>query len=258
MENMTAEKYVSVFERKETKYVLTRRELDYFLKALSDKITPDAYGHQEIYNIYYDTRSFAMVRNSIEKPQFREKLRLRSYGAPSACSTSFLEMKRKAGKTVYKRRVSLPWNEAVHYMQKGVRPANISAADKQIYDELDYFRDRYRPVPMMYLKYARTAYAGVNGNDDLRITVDSDIMYSAGAEMLRNAEAGKRLLPADTFVVEIKTLKALPVWLVRVISQIKKYPSGFSKYGLCYQDMLNKKRDLPEKTTAERKEKKSA
>ena len=49
-----------------------------------------------IYNIYYDTDNSDVIRHSISKPYYKEKLRLRSYYIPNNSNDKvFLELKRK-------------------------------------------------------------------------------------------------------------------------------------------------------------------
>ena len=48
-----------------------------------------------ISNIYYDTDDNRLIRSSIEKPVYKEKLRMRSYGTPNAHDKVFLEIKKK-------------------------------------------------------------------------------------------------------------------------------------------------------------------
>lgn len=43
----------------------------------------DAYGAYTICNIYYDTGDWRLIRKSLEKTVYKEKLRIRSYGVPT-------------------------------------------------------------------------------------------------------------------------------------------------------------------------------
>ncbi|MNW19369.1 VTC domain protein [compost metagenome] len=60
---------------------------------------PDEYNKRHefytITNIYYDTECNTLIRNSLSKPKYKEKLRLRAYGTPNADSNVYLEIKKK-------------------------------------------------------------------------------------------------------------------------------------------------------------------
>lgn len=69
----------AVFERYEMKYRMSRRQRRAVLAAMLPYMKLDNYGHTTIRNIYFDTDSYRLVRNSIDKPVYKEKLRIRSY-----------------------------------------------------------------------------------------------------------------------------------------------------------------------------------
>ncbi len=89
------ENYQAVFKRKEIKYLLSSEERNALLPILEAHMEPDAFAHSSISNLYYDTPDFRMIRRSLEKPMYKEKLRLRSYGTPENTSTVFRKSKRK-------------------------------------------------------------------------------------------------------------------------------------------------------------------
>lgn len=102
------EPYQAVFKRKEVKYLLTEAQLFALRPALEAHMEPDDFAHSSIYNLYYDTPDFRLIRRSLEKPAYKEKLRLRSYGVPDEEAQVFPEIKKKARGIVYKRRVRCP------------------------------------------------------------------------------------------------------------------------------------------------------
>lgn len=100
--------YQTIFERYEYKYLITRAQKESILKAMEPYMQPDEYGPTTIRNIYYDTEDYRLIRRSLERPVYKEKLRLRSYAQASPESTVFAELKKKYKSVVYKRRLALP------------------------------------------------------------------------------------------------------------------------------------------------------
>jgi SPX domain protein involved in polyphosphate accumulation len=114
----TMEPYQAVFKRKEVKYLLAEAQLFALRPALEAHMEPDDFAHSSIYNLYYDTPDFRLIRRSLEKPAYKEKLRLRSYGVPNEETQVFPEIKKKARGIVYKRRVSMPYGDALRYLSR--------------------------------------------------------------------------------------------------------------------------------------------
>ena len=110
------------FQRVEKKYMLSPNQYEQFISEIKPYMQLDEYGLHTICNIYYDTMTNELIRTSIEKPRYKEKLRLRSYGIPDDDSTVFLEIKKKFNGVVFKRRVSMQHDEAMAYIESGIRP----------------------------------------------------------------------------------------------------------------------------------------
>ena len=223
--------YNYVFSRTEVKYLIDKAQYDVFVRGISPYMTVDSWGLSTIRNIYYDTPDFALVRASIEKPCFKEKLRLRCYGKPGEQSTSFIELKRKYEGTVYKRRASMPLDEAEAYLGGGAYPEKH---DSQIMREIEWFRGFYRIVPRVYLAYDRTAY--FCGDDpSLRMTFDTNIRSRSDGLSLAGEDGGDRYFKGeDRYLLEIKAGSSLPLWLCRLLDENSIYPTSFSKYGAVY------------------------
>ena len=105
--------YQDTFKRYEIKYLLSAKQKKEFMKTIERYMTLDRYGRTTIQNIYYDTPDWRLIRTSLEKPVYKEKLRLRSYGTANPEKTVFIEIKKKYDGVVYKRRTSAPEKEAV-------------------------------------------------------------------------------------------------------------------------------------------------
>ena len=149
--------YIGSSKRVEMKYLLTPEQYSSLRKAIQHYMKEDDYGLTAICNIYFDTDAYDLIRHSVEKPVYKEKLRLRSYGIPDENSRIFLEIKKKYKGVVYKRRIGLTYSEAVRYIENGTPPADCG----QIFREIDYFMKFHKPVPKLYLAYNRIAMYGL-------------------------------------------------------------------------------------------------
>lgn len=244
------ENYQAVFKRKEIKYLLSREERNALLPILEVHMEPDAFAHSSISNLYYDTPDFRMVRRSLEKPMYKEKLRLRSYGTPENISTVFPEIKKKAMGIVYKRRISLPYQEAVSFLS-GQQIASADTCDgttrqipstdifdgttRQIFHELDWMLASYEDLaPRVFLSYERDSYKGIS-DPSLRLTLDQDILFRTDRLDLREGAFGEAILLPDQTLMEVKISNAAPLWLAQALSEIGIFPVSFSKYGRAYE-----------------------
>ena len=149
-----------VFKRYEIKYLLTRRQKDEILKAMEPYMSIDGYGHSSIRNIYYDTPDFRLIRQSLEKPVYKEKLRVRSYGIAGENDTVFVELKKKYKDVVYKRRISMPQLQAENALI-----GKAALPDSQIGSEITYALDFYKNLqPSVFLSYEREAFFEKNNS----------------------------------------------------------------------------------------------
>lgn len=223
------------FERYEKKYIIDTEKQKQFLDLISEHIKPDAYPEYEISNIYYDTFNRELIRASIEKPVFKEKLRVRSYGKVKDGDTVFIEMKRKYSGIVYKRRVTAEIGE----VNEILNPDGKYTENKQISGELKRFQEIYKTVPMTYISYKRKAFSGLY-DDRLRITFDTDITCRNYDLDLRKDSFGTLILPSCEVLMEIKIPGVCPLYLSRALSALQIYPVSFSKYGYYYKNYILK------------------
>lgn len=229
----------TVFERVEKKYTVTAEQYDALRKFLTDKMTADEHGETFIANLYYDTDTYDLIRHSVDKPVYKEKLRIRGYGKINSGSDVFIEMKKKYKGIVYKRRVKMPYEQARAFLG-----GHGYAGDTQILREVSYFL-RQNPVsPKVYLCYDRTALRGLC-DDGLRITFDTGIRFRQSELRLDNGTWGTDLLQPGQVLMEIKAERALPPELSRKLSELRIFPTSFSKYGAAYENYI-----LPEQLSA--------
>lgn len=226
---------ITVMKRYELKYLLSGEQTAYLREQLKGHMEPDEYGKTSIASLYYDTPSYQLIRTSVEKPLFKEKIRLRSYGLATKDSPVFLELKRKAYGIVYKRRVET----TIPLVQKFFAGEGDICAGGQINREITTFRDQYRTlVPSCLILYDRTAYFEPDG--DLRLTVDENPRYRAEDLDLTHSMEGISLLDEGWTILEIKVQEAMPLWLTRILSAGNIRKGSFSKYGEAYRQQLVK------------------
>ena len=222
------------FQRIEEKYLLSLEQYDRLRNVLQYLIEPDDYPKSTICNIYYDTQDYSLIRKSMEKPVYKEKFRLRSYGIPKENSPVFMEIKKKFDGIVYKRRVQTEEVAAIDYLAGGKMPA---VNDLQILNEIEWFRHYYDIIPRMFLAYDRLAFRSIE-DPELRITFDRNIRYRTTELDLTKGDYGTPLLSKDQILMEIKIPGAAPVWLSAILSELEIFPVSFSKYGQSYTNLL--------------------
>lgn len=223
-----------IFKRYEKKYLLSEKQYQGLMEELEAYIEPDEFFQSTICNIYYDTPDFRLIRNSLEKPVYKEKLRLRSYGVPKGNDKVFLEIKKKYDGIVYKRRVPMTLSEAESYMDSNLYAGSRS----QILREIDWFKQFYgNLVPAVLLCYDRSAYK-VTENEELRITFDENIRWRRSQMELSMGADGKELLKNNEHLMEVKIPGAMPLWLARIFDGLQIQMTSFSKYGSVYENNI--------------------
>lgn len=224
----------TVFKRYELKYMLTTEQKERILTAMESYMKLDKYGRTTIRNLYYDTDTYLLIRRSIEKPAYKEKLRIRSYGQASSDSTVFVELKKKYKHVVYKRRIALTNREATDWLERKER----SDRQTQIADEIDYFLDHYGTLfPTVFLSYEREAYYANDGSD-FRVTFDDTVLCRQEDLSLSSEVYGTSILPPGKVLMEIKCSGGIPLWMTEVLSKEKIYKTSFSKYGTAYKTLI--------------------
>ena len=226
--------YQSVFKRYELKYMLTAEQKERILEAMEPYMALDKYGRTTIRNIYFDTANYRLIRRSMEKPEYKEKLRIRSYQKATEDSTVFVELKKKYKKVVYKRRISMTEAEAMAWICEGKKPS----VQTQITREIDYFCEFYGNMrPAVYLSYEREAYFEKNGGD-FRVTFDDNILCRQTELSLCSDPYGDPLLPPGKVLMEIKCSGGMPLWMVHVLTEQRIFKTSFSKYGTGYATLI--------------------
>ncbi len=230
----------NTFQRREIKYLLDARQRAMLEQAFRGRMAPDPHGESTICNIYYDTPDFRLVRASLEKPVYKEKLRMRSYGRAQEEDAVFLELKKKYDGIVYKRRISLPQRAAARYMA-GLAPL---PEESQVGRELDYFRRFYGSlVPAVYLCYDRSPFFAVD-DPDFRATFDRNIRFRQEELSLTAAPGGAALLLPGQSLFEVKVAEAIPLWLAEALDRAGIRQASFSKYGEAYKTIYAERKGV--------------
>ena len=228
--------FKDVFQRIEVKYLLDDMQYTELRKRLEGMAEVDSYGKTSILNIYFDTPDYKLIERSLEKPVYKEKLRLRTYGVADDDTNAFIEIKKKYKGVVYKRRISMPYAKAIDYLVGGKRPEERS----QISDEIDYFLKYYKGIrPAMAISYDRIAMAGIN-DPELRITFDTNIRWRTNDLSLKKGNVGKDILLPGQHLMELKIAGAMSTELARILDELNIRQVSFSKYGRGYEDYMYK------------------
>jgi hypothetical protein len=220
----------NTFMRYEIKYMVTDEQRWLIEHAMRDYMSADEFGENTICNVYYDTLDYRLIRRSLEKPIYKEKLRVRSYGAVGRDEEVYLELKKKYNGVVYKRRLSLAEHEVEDYIDGTIGLPSPC----QIGNEIAYFRKLYGfMVPSMYICYDRSPFFSKN-DPNLRITFDRNILFRKTDLSLRIKPYGEALLQDGYSLMEIKTAGAFPLWLTHLLTKNRLVKTSFSKYGTAY------------------------
>ena len=226
--------YQSVFQRYEIKYILKSDQKARIVAAMMPYMAPDQYGRTTIRNVYFDTPNYRLIRHSMEKPVYKEKLRIRSYQQARPGSEVFVELKKKYKGIVYKRRLSLPEQDAVDWMAGSQPPSE----DSQIRREIDCFLRYYGALrPTVFLSYERQAWYCRDGGD-FRVTFDDNILCRRTDLSLESAVGGTPILDEGLVLMEIKCSGGIPLWMTALLREEKLYKTSFSKYGTAYQTLI--------------------
>lgn len=233
---------ITTFQRYEKKFLLNDSQYKSIYPSMMqylclDGNCKDGQGYT-IYNVYYDTDNSSIIRHSLSKPYYKEKLRLRSYNLPKSLNSKvFLELKRKIGGIVNKRRAVLSLGEAYNFLNHGIRPVGSDYLNTQVLNEIAFFLQCNDVKPSAYISYDRTALFGKE-DSDLRITFDRNIITRRDDISIEKGRFGQDLLGPGKCLMEVKVAGAFPGWLAKLLSENQIYKTSFSKYGREYTHSL--------------------
>ncbi len=221
---------INIFERLEKKYIIDESQYKLLIEKIKNKMVIDEHGFYTIYNIYFDTDNFDLIRKSLEHPIYKEKVRLRSYNIPNLESVVFLELKKKYKGTVYKRRTKIKLKDFYSYYYTKKLPFKT-----QIMKEIDYTFRFNNLKSQVFIAYDRCAYFYKKDNN-FRITFDTNLRSRFDNLYLEKGDGGNII--TNKYIMEVKTINSLPVWFTKILNELKIYPTSFSKYGEVYKNKL--------------------
>lgn len=235
---------ISTFKRYEKKFIVPEEKAKLLLPYFEEKTRPDGYcvdgKYYTVYNIYYDNDNNDVIRHSTSKPYYKEKLRLRTYALGDENAPVFLELKKKIGKIVSKRRISMSREEYREFLAT----KNIPSHKQQIAEELRYYLKTNDVDPKVYIRYDRRALFGID-DPTLRITFDKNIKTRRANLNFDGDDSGRLILDENMRLLEIKFDGAMPLWIARLLSELEIYSRGFSKYGTEYHlDCMDKNKSI--------------
>ena len=236
---------ITTFVRKEKKYLITTEQRKQLLEILPKYMVFDKFCQKgnmyTVNNVYFDTETFNVIRNSLSKPAYKSKLRIRTYVTNAQDDDlAFLEMKKKIMGVVNKRRIVGKLIDLENFINYRIRPAHISPHQKQVLDEIEYTLNDEKSKPAVYLTYKRIALFDRN-DSNVRVTIDEDILARTVNPTLRDKRYGKELLPEGHYLMEIKISGAFPLWLAHILTELNIHPTSFSKYGKFYTDEVKER-----------------
>lgn len=224
---------INVFKRYELKYIINEVQKDEVMKEVRKRMSPDPHGESTIRNIYFDTPTYLLIRNSIDKPVYKEKFRMRSYSTTKPNTPVFAEIKKKYKSVVYKRRLDITAAESEEFIVSGKLPC-----DTQIAREINQFFKVYEALtPKLFISYDRKAFY----DGEFKATFDENICYRTEDISLSQEPGGKNILPDGYTLMELKTPEAIPLWMTEILTRNRIFKTSFSKYGEAYKIMLKEK-----------------
>ena len=221
---------INIIDRCEQKYFITNEQYDYLIDKIGKRLEKDKYFKERIYNVYFDNENMDLINRSMDKPMYKEKVRLRSYLVPKDDSIVFLEIKKKYKSNSNKRRIEISYKDALNYIYKGIKPIN-----SQIMNEIDYCFKKYNLKPIMNITYDRLAYY-LKKDESVRLTFDNNVKYEKNDKLLNDISSDDMLFN-EGYIMEIKTFNGLPRWLIDVLDELNIYPTSYSKIGKIYNKL---------------------
>ncbi|MBR2822843.1 MAG: polyphosphate polymerase domain-containing protein [Clostridia bacterium] len=225
------------FARVETKYMLTVAQERYIEEALQKQgFRWMDFGDPTVQSLYYDTSDYQLIRTSLDRPVYKEKLRLRAYGKPEKVTMSFIEVKKKYKGVVYKRRVQQPLEAAFI----GLNSGRVGPEGGQVGQEAEWMVRRYGLRPKAVITYDRDAWFSDRW-PDIRITFDRNLSFRQSDYSLTSRDPNAALILPSQRIMEIKTDGTYPLWLSRLLQAADAERTHFSKYGLAYLKYIRPK-----------------
>lgn len=227
---------IDTFKRYEKKYLLNKEQYSLIKEKIKEYVKDDIYKQYHLMSIYYDNDNYELIRRSIEKPKYKEKLRIRAYNPPNNDDYIQVELKKKYDGIVYKRRTQAKYEDVLNDIY------NCEFKNKQVGKEINYFLNYYGSLsPKIFIACDRSNYIGKE-DDSLRITFDENMVYRFTNICLKDDDDNEAI--NDKVIMEIKVNGTMPLWLTKILDEVKAYPRGFSKVGNAYLKEMEKRNGI--------------
>ena len=224
------------FNRYELKYIINPAQYHGLCADLKNFMIPDAYGDGDgfyrIVSLYYDSPTYSGYRSKIEGLKFRRKLRLRVYPGddPRKIATGFVEIKQRTNRTVQKKRVILPIEQAERLCNLAEVPTGLDARDTEAAEEMAYMVRSLALRPAAIVSYRRHAWMGGTYESGMRLTFDMQLQGRISSLNVREVAKLKYFMPLDSFIMEVKCDERVPVWVTSLLAQHNCRLGSISKY----------------------------
>jgi len=229
---------IRYFDRYELKYIIDRTQYHSLVKAVRTFMEPDDKGDDQgrytLTSLYYDTADHKAYWDKIEGHKFRRKVRVRVYGSQIVTPKTkcFAEIKQRVNKTLQKKRISLPYAEALALCSHGEPVETLSEQEQKIADEIRYLHDVLQLQPACIVSYDRLAFNGDQYNPGLRVTFDTNLKGRTHDLDLRSQGwvESKFFIPPTWSILEVKVNHRVPAWLAKLVNRHGCALRRISKY----------------------------
>jgi len=239
----TANHKIRRFNRFELKYLVSLVQAEQLKRSLQAYLVPDDHGQgaYALASLYYDSPDHRFFWEKMDGVRFRRKLRIRHYeqGKPLSEDTPvFVEVKQRLDRVTQKRRLRLPYREALRLCNQRERPA-CDPQDEPVLSEIESMLWQYNLRPVSVVGYQRQALIGTDYDIGLRVTFDTLLACRPGCHSLHEKAASLPMLQPDRAVMEIKVNDRIPFWLTELVAAHNLNLVRISKYCLSIELSCN-------------------
>lgn len=228
---------IEIFNRQELKFLINQKQFKQIYAGLAPYMIPDKHNKNgqtyTIYNLYIDTDDHALIRHSLSKPTYKEKIRIRSYEEFRPDTIVFLEVKKRLKRITNKRRTKILYDEALEFVESGKLPCLHDYMNTQVVEEFKTMLSKNQYIPKTFVTYDRLAFSAKDKSSDLRVTFDKNLRTRRF-----NHDKDQLLLEPDRMIMEVKSSHNIPLWLVEILSSNNINKQSYSKYGQEYLKFL--------------------
>jgi len=224
------------FNRYELKYVIHASVYRPLIEDLTNFMTPDPHGDADgfyrVVSLYYDSPDLQFYRSKVEGLKYRRKLRVRIYPGDNIrrVESGFAEIKQRINRTVQKRRVKLPLEDAVALCSGDFFSLDLDDLDAATASEILYMVRAANLRPRCVVSYRRRAFMGGRYEQGMRVTFDMQLQGRIHALEVNESAHNHYFMPLDWFIMEVKVNERIPTWMVSLLAKHECQTQRVSKY----------------------------